>query len=144
MAQRGAQQNLLKFSCSICLDLLKDPITVPCGHNYCSNCINRHWEEEKSKRTYSCPLCRMEFYPKPNLRTNNLLAELVEDKKTELQAAAAERIQKQKELERNRLNIQQRIQERENEVKLLHTLLFSYLLEQERASHFDLIFMKRF
>uniref|UniRef100_A0A672HIS1 Uncharacterized protein n=1 Tax=Salarias fasciatus TaxID=181472 RepID=A0A672HIS1_SALFA len=110
MAQRGSQLDPLKFSCSSCLDLLKDPLTVPCGHSYC----------KKKKGIYSCPQCRKEFRQRPDLEKNLLLAELVEDlKKTGLQAAAAERRQKQKELEESRLNIQQRIQERQKEVKLL-------------------------
>uniref|UniRef100_A0A672JCM0 RING-type domain-containing protein n=1 Tax=Salarias fasciatus TaxID=181472 RepID=A0A672JCM0_SALFA len=86
MAQRGAQLDPLKFSCSICLDLLKDPVTVPCGHSYCSNCIKGHWDVEKNKGIYSCPQCRKTFRRKLNLKKNILLAELVEDlKKTELQ-----------------------------------------------------------
>uniref|UniRef100_A0A672HJH5 RING-type domain-containing protein n=1 Tax=Salarias fasciatus TaxID=181472 RepID=A0A672HJH5_SALFA len=91
MAQRGSQLDPLKFSCSICLDLLKDPLTVPCGHSYCSSCIQSHWDEEKKKGIYSCPQCRKEFRQRPDLEKNLLLAELVEDlKKTGLQAAAAE------------------------------------------------------
>ncbi|XP_029943758.1 tripartite motif-containing protein 16-like [Salarias fasciatus] len=91
MAQRGSQLDPLKFSCSICLDLLKDPLTAPCGHSYCSSCIQSHWDEEKKKGIYSCPQCRKEFRQRPDLEKNLLLAELVEDlKKTGLQAAAAE------------------------------------------------------
>ncbi|XP_029938425.1 tripartite motif-containing protein 16-like [Salarias fasciatus] len=91
MAQRGSQLDSDKFFCSICLDLLKDPQTVPRGHSYCSSCIKEHWNEEKIKGIYSCPQCRKEFTQRPDLEKNILIAELVEDlKKTELQAAAAD------------------------------------------------------
>ncbi|XP_029975756.1 tripartite motif-containing protein 16-like [Salarias fasciatus] len=91
MAQGGAQLDPLKFSCSICLDPLKDPVTVPCGHSYCSNCIKGHWDEEQNKGIYSCPLCGDKSWRRPDLKKNIMLAELVEDlKKTGLQAAAAD------------------------------------------------------
>ncbi|XP_031604851.2 tripartite motif-containing protein 16-like [Oreochromis aureus] len=84
-----AQQE--KFCCSICLDLLKNPVTIPCGHNYCMNCIKAHWDEEDQKENCRCPQCRHPFTPRPALVKNTMLADLVEElKKTGLQADPAD------------------------------------------------------
>ncbi|XP_062320872.1 E3 ubiquitin-protein ligase TRIM16-like [Osmerus eperlanus] len=88
MAQQGVLLEHNQFSCSICLDLLKDPVTTPCGHSYCMSCIKDYWDQDDQKGVYSCPQCRQTFTPRPILRKNNMLAEVVEKlKKTELQAA---------------------------------------------------------
>ncbi|XP_030257809.1 tripartite motif-containing protein 16-like [Sparus aurata] len=89
-----AQQNQLdraKFCCSVCLDLLKDPVTIPCGHSYCMNCIQSYWDTEDEKKTHSCPQCRQSFTPRPVLVKNTMFADLLEEmKKTGLQAAPAD------------------------------------------------------
>ncbi|XP_071397536.1 E3 ubiquitin/ISG15 ligase TRIM25-like [Centroberyx affinis] len=92
MAQRGIQLDGAKFCCSICLDLLKDPVTIPCGHSYCMSCIKSCWDEEDQKKIHSCPQCRQTFTPRPVLVKNTMLAELVEElRKTGLQAAPPDR-----------------------------------------------------
>ncbi|XP_055778150.1 tripartite motif-containing protein 16-like isoform X1 [Salvelinus fontinalis] len=88
MAQQGVLLDQDQFCCSVCLDLLKEPVAIPCGHSYCRSCIEGCWDQDVLKGVYSCPQCRETFTPRPTLRKNNMLAEVVEKlKKTELQAA---------------------------------------------------------
>ncbi|XP_071397303.1 E3 ubiquitin/ISG15 ligase TRIM25-like [Centroberyx affinis] len=92
MAQRGIQLDGKKLCCSICLDLLKDPVTIPCGHSYCMSCIKSCWDDKYQKKIHSCPQCRQTFTPRPVLVKNTMLAELVEElRKTGLQAAPPDR-----------------------------------------------------
>ncbi|XP_029310277.1 zinc finger protein RFP-like [Cottoperca gobio] len=83
MAQQGLQSDQER-PCSMCFDLLKEPVVSPCGHSYCMNCIKSHCDEENQKETHSCPQCRQVFMPRPVLEENT---DLVEQPKTERQAA---------------------------------------------------------
>ncbi|KAM9425686.1 tripartite motif-containing protein 16-like [Pholidichthys leucotaenia] len=91
MAQKRVRLDRETFSCLICQDLVKDPVTIPCRHSYCMNCIRTHWDEEEEKGIYSCPECRKTFRPRPNLVKNTMLTVVMARlKKTELQAAPAD------------------------------------------------------
>ncbi|XP_036436984.1 E3 ubiquitin/ISG15 ligase TRIM25-like [Colossoma macropomum] len=88
MAEASISVDQDQFICPVCLDLLKDPVTIHCGHSFCVMCINGCWDQEDQRGVYSCPQCRETFIPRPVLRRNNMLAEVVEKvKKTELHTA---------------------------------------------------------
>ncbi|KAM4542753.1 tripartite motif-containing protein 16-like [Odontesthes bonariensis] len=91
MAQKGVQLEGEMLQCSICLDLLKDPVTIPCGHSYCFHCVKGFWDGEDQKGVHSCPQCRQTFTARPVPVKSTMLAALVEQlKKTGLRAAPAD------------------------------------------------------
>ncbi len=72
---RVFQEELL---CPVCQDLLKDPVTIPCGHSYCESCITVCWDQEDQMRVYSCSQCKQTFSPRPALARSTMLAQVVE------------------------------------------------------------------
>ncbi len=64
--------------CSICQDLFTDPVTIPCGHNFCMQCITQHWD---SSMATQCPLCKKNFHLRPELGINREFRELIEGQK---------------------------------------------------------------
>ncbi|XP_038562685.1 nuclear factor 7, ovary-like [Micropterus salmoides] len=62
-----------QFLCSICLDVFTDPVSTPCGHNFCKTCITEHWNINVP---YQCPSCKEVFYSKPELQVNTFISEM--------------------------------------------------------------------
>ncbi|XP_053290633.1 tripartite motif-containing protein 16-like protein [Pleuronectes platessa] len=146
MAQQENQPARQTLSCSICVDLLKDPVTTGCGHSYCKSCINTHWDKEEERGSYSCPQCRQTFTPRPVLERNTMLTDSVKGRKKtgllkalkscrvrltsywkkhlqpHLQSAPLKKhklVEPSEKLQENKQTIQQRVQDTEKDVKLL-------------------------
>ncbi|XP_076738435.1 E3 ubiquitin-protein ligase TRIM21-like [Maylandia zebra] len=75
-----------QFLCSICLDVFTDPVSTPCGHNFCKTCISQHWDMSQSCQ---CPMCKETFYTRPQLRVNTLFSEMVAQFRREAQQKAS-------------------------------------------------------
>ncbi|XP_049432869.1 nuclear factor 7, brain isoform X2 [Epinephelus fuscoguttatus] len=49
-----AHQSEKNLSCSICLDIFKEPVVLSCSHNFCKDCLKNWW---RTKQTHECPIC---------------------------------------------------------------------------------------
>lgn len=68
------------LTCSICLDLFKQPVSLPCDHTFCKGCIEGYWTGPRGPSqgsTGSCPQCR-KVYPGQSYRPNRIVANIVE------------------------------------------------------------------
>ncbi|XP_051815131.1 E3 ubiquitin-protein ligase TRIM39-like isoform X1 [Acanthochromis polyacanthus] len=61
--------------CSICQDAFTEPVSTPCGHNYCKACITGYWD---SSAPTQCPLCLRRFSRRPQLQVNTAFRDMVE------------------------------------------------------------------
>ncbi|XP_010792733.1 protein NLRC3-like [Notothenia coriiceps] len=43
--------------CALCQDVLKDPVSISCGHRFCRTCIASYWGQSASSGGSSCPQC---------------------------------------------------------------------------------------
>ncbi|XP_050970731.1 E3 ubiquitin-protein ligase TRIM39-like [Labeo rohita] len=64
-----------ELQCSVCLDVFTDPVSTPCGHNFCKNCLNQCW---KNSQNCICPLCKETFSKRPDLKINTALRQVVQ------------------------------------------------------------------
>ncbi|XP_054910619.1 E3 ubiquitin-protein ligase TRIM39-like [Poeciliopsis prolifica] len=61
--------------CSICLGEFKEPVSTPCGHNFCKDCITLYWNSQDNAQ---CPLCKRKLGNKPKLKVNTEFRDVVE------------------------------------------------------------------
>ncbi|XP_026015688.1 zinc finger protein RFP-like [Astatotilapia calliptera] len=71
-----------RFLCFICLNVFTDPVSTPCGHNFCKNCISQHWDISDRCQ---CPLCKKAFEVRPELHINTFISEMVSQFRHEAQ-----------------------------------------------------------
>lgn len=68
------------LSCSICLEIFTNPLSLPCGHTFCQACIHGHWDSlNPVPDTFSCPECRGNFPQRPEPQKNVSLQKVVDD-----------------------------------------------------------------
>ncbi|XP_041823932.1 NACHT, LRR and PYD domains-containing protein 5-like isoform X20 [Melanotaenia boesemani] len=67
--------------CPLCQDVLKDPVSISCGHWFCRRCISSYWDQSASSGGSSCPQCGK----RPRTRTvDDGLQEVLDEHKISL------------------------------------------------------------
>ncbi|XP_066998169.2 E3 ubiquitin-protein ligase UHRF1 [Anabrus simplex] len=61
------------FMCICCQELVLEPVTTGCGHNFCRPCLKRAFKAE----VYTCPYCRCELGEKFQMEINRCLADVL-------------------------------------------------------------------
>ncbi|XP_028084455.1 LON peptidase N-terminal domain and RING finger protein 1 isoform X1 [Camellia sinensis] len=56
----GKPERTDDFDCTLCLKLLYEPITTPCGHSFCRSCLFQSMDQSNR-----CPLCRTVLFISP-------------------------------------------------------------------------------
>lgn len=75
MASSNWSQSSDLFLCSVCLDIFTNPVSTPCGHNFCHDCITTFWSLRSVRQ---CPLCKDTFQGSVQLQVNREFRDLLE------------------------------------------------------------------
>uniref|UniRef100_A0A8C5QVT0 E3 ubiquitin/ISG15 ligase TRIM25-like n=1 Tax=Leptobrachium leishanense TaxID=445787 RepID=A0A8C5QVT0_9ANUR len=68
-----------ELTCSICLNIYTDPVTLPCGHSFCRTCIGDVLDTQEASGAYKCPECRAESQERPALVNARKLRNIAEN-----------------------------------------------------------------
>ncbi|XP_034159901.2 tripartite motif-containing protein 6 isoform X2 [Pangasianodon hypophthalmus] len=75
-----------QLQCSICLDVFTDPVSTPCGHNFCKMCLKKCWD---TSPYCQCPVCKEDFPKRPELRVNTFISGLAAQFKKSVQVKSS-------------------------------------------------------
>ncbi|XP_047013819.1 E3 ubiquitin/ISG15 ligase TRIM25-like [Ictalurus punctatus] len=75
-----------ELQCSICLDVFTDPVSTPCGHNFCKVCLRKCWD---TCPHCQCPVCKEAFPKRPELRVNTFISALATQFKKSVQVKSS-------------------------------------------------------
>ncbi|CAH2275989.1 nuclear factor 7, brain-like [Pelobates cultripes] len=64
-----------ELTCSVCYELLTNPVMLACMHHFCRECITCYWTVSNNEPT--CPHCRMKI-PDKSVKSNQLLNKVVD------------------------------------------------------------------
>lgn len=68
------------LKCPVCQEVFIDPVTLPCGHDFCLTCIQAVWETDgKTEGPLFCPECQIFLSSELRLEINNSLQTKVKD-----------------------------------------------------------------
>ncbi|XP_008158664.1 E3 ubiquitin-protein ligase TRIM22-like [Eptesicus fuscus] len=70
-----------EFICRICLQLLTEPLSLNCGHNFCQACITANESESFFGGQCRCPVCQSTYNPwnlLPNQHLDNIVKQIRE------------------------------------------------------------------
>jgi len=86
--KKQAEEDSDSFECAICLELLCEPLQLPCSHVFCRSCLICD-----STREGRCPLCRQQIPEAFDARTARVHEQLERAIKTSLPAEYEERLE---------------------------------------------------
>ncbi|KAF0028877.1 E3 ubiquitin-protein ligase TRIM39-like [Scophthalmus maximus] len=79
MASSGNMLPEKQFQCSVCQQVFTDPVTTPCGHNFCQACLRALWDGgDGGDDVCRCPACDRTFTPRPEVSVNAAFKELAD------------------------------------------------------------------
>ncbi|XP_067834040.1 E3 ubiquitin/ISG15 ligase TRIM25-like [Heptranchias perlo] len=67
-----------ELTCAVCLQVYQDPVVLSCQHSFCLKCIEGVWAQTPGPEGFECPQCRQKFNPRPSLKRNFTLCNIVE------------------------------------------------------------------
>ncbi|XP_077053619.1 NACHT, LRR and PYD domains-containing protein 3-like isoform X5 [Siphateles boraxobius] len=59
--------------CGVCEQVLKDPVSITCGHTFCRQCISFYRDQSRPSEDFDCPQCRKRCRTRPVLQAHRVM-----------------------------------------------------------------------